>query len=140
MHFNDYFNVKNIFYQHLWYSISLVQVSTQFNPGQFNLRSLGPNPQWQTYAESSVVQIRSSWKKNKLSSLFLVWVFVVSTFSLFHYLPGWFFIFSDIISNLRLMLMPYYKLCHAICVIIVLYCAWITIGEVLYDLGILSHP
>ena len=57
--------------------------------------------------------------KNKLLSLFLVWVFLVSTFPLFSIiLPGWFFIFSDIISNLRLMLMLYYKLCHAICVII----------------------
>ena len=108
---NDYFNVKNFLSSFMVFDIEV----SQFNSGHGS-----------TILVDKPTRILLNFKsglppalKNKLLSLFLVWVFLVSTFPLFSIiLPGWFFIFRDIISNLRLMLMLYYKLCHAICVII----------------------
>ena len=122
-------------------SISIYGLRYRSFPVQ--LRSWVNDPRWQTYANSFEFRIRSSPAlKNKLLSLFLVWVFLVSTFPLFSIiLPGWFFIFSDIISNLRLMLMLYYKLCHAICVIIkFLDHYWGCFGRIIPFETALSHP
>lgn len=108
---NDYFNVKNFRSAFMVFDIEV----SQFNSGHGSTILVDKPTRILLNFESGLPPAL----KNKLLSLFLVWVFLVSTFPLFSIiLPGWFFIFSDIISNLRLMLMLYYKLCHAICVII----------------------